>query len=206
MYIFLNAGAGMSTGKAAAQAAHAGVEAYRISCGLVPHQPQEDQTPKESAVVRHWYKGGHYKKIVLRANDAQHLLTIQHYLADRDFLTALIVDEGMTEVEPHTPTALGVEVADKDHPHVAATFSTFDLYRERPSLVVLESDGRVTRDQLQAAREAAESGDLDHARRIVQGPPPPPPAGTYPKPDPDGSWRRRPLWQRFIDWLGREPK
>jgi peptidyl-tRNA hydrolase len=130
MYIFLNAGAGMSTGKAAAQAAHAAVEAYRLSCPPAPDRPEQMGYFVQSGIVNRWYQGGHYKKIVLRADDEQHLHTIQRYLEDRGFKTKLIVDEGMTEVRPHTATALGVEVVNKDDGHTAATFSTFDLFRD----------------------------------------------------------------------------
>lgn len=117
MYIILNKGLGMSTGKAAAQAAHAAVEAYIL-------------TPNDSNLKRLWHRGGHYKKIVLEARDANHLRDAERYINDRGFQTVLIIDEGHTEVAPLTPTAVGVEIVDKHHPHAAATFSTFDLYVE----------------------------------------------------------------------------
>jgi len=131
MYIFINDGLGMTKGKIAAQAAHAGVEAYRI-------------TPPDSNILRLWYKGGHYKKLVMAARDSVHLLTIERYLNDRGFKTALIIDEGMTEIEAHQPTALGVEVLDKNDPHVEASFCAFALLREpkpRPAPEV-QSKGR----------------------------------------------------------------
>lgn len=115
MYIFVNKGLGMSTGKGHAQAAHAAVEGFRIS---------------SESMIRHWYCGGHYKKLVMEAADATHLFTIQKYLEDRGFKTALIIDEGLTEIAAHTATALGVEVVDKDKMHTAATFGSFKLYRE----------------------------------------------------------------------------
>lgn len=116
MYIFVNKGARMSTGKAVAQGAHAAVEAFRIS------KPQ---------LVHEWYLGGHYTKLVMEADSEEQLRTIQHYLEERDFRTKLIIDEGHTEVTPLTVTALGVEVVDKDNEHVAATFSTFKLYQDK---------------------------------------------------------------------------
>lgn len=119
MYIFVNKGLGMSTGKAAAQAAHAAVEAYRVS---------------SREMLAHWYVGLHYKKLVMEALDATHLMTIERYLNDRGFKTRLIIDEGMTEIPAHTATALGVEVVDKDLDHVRATFQEFKLYRE-PTVV-----------------------------------------------------------------------
>jgi PTH2 family peptidyl-tRNA hydrolase len=115
MYLFLNKGLGMSTGKAAAQVAHAAVEAFRLS---------------ESNLLQDWYTGGHYTKLVMEARDTEHLFVIKHYLEERGFKVALIIDEGRTEIEPHTPTALGVEVVDKNDPHTAATFESFRTYRE----------------------------------------------------------------------------
>ena len=116
MYIVLNQGLGMSTGKAAAQAAHAAVEAYIAS--------------PDNNLKRVWHRGGHYTKIVLAAKDGEELKTMQHYLFVRDFESELIIDEGRTEIDPFTPTALGCHIVDKDDAHVRATFSTFQLYRD----------------------------------------------------------------------------
>lgn len=118
MYLVLNKGAKMSTGKAAAQAAHAAVEAYLA-------------TP-ESNTKRVWHRGGHYTKIVLEAADAHELKTQQDYLTARGFNSVLIIDEGRTEVDAFTPTALGCCIVDKDDAHVRDTFSTFKLYKEGP--------------------------------------------------------------------------
>lgn len=125
LYIFLNKGLGMSTGKSAAQAAHAAVEAYKLTMGAVNSGNQTAQD-----VERAWYEGGHYKKIVLEARDRHQLRDIERYLNDRRFRTALIIDEGHTEIAAFSPTALGVELVDKDNSHVAATFGEFKLYRD----------------------------------------------------------------------------
>lgn len=120
MYIFVNRGLGMSPGKMAAQAAHAAVEAYQIS---------------SPGMTDEWYLGGHYCKLVMEADDELHLHTIDRYLKDRGFGTALIIDEGHTEIRAHSVTALGVEISDRDHPHTKATFSDFKLYgRDRPKI------------------------------------------------------------------------
>lgn len=116
MYLFLNRGLNMSTGKAAAQVAHAAVEAFR-------------QTPADSNLLRLWDKGKHYKKIVLEGRDEAHMQNIAIYLKDREFTAVVIIDEGMTEVPAHSLTAIGVPLVDKNEPHTAATFSTFDLYK-----------------------------------------------------------------------------
>lgn len=129
MYIILNEGAGMSTGKAAAQAAHAAVEGYRLSS--VPVNGEGSAFWCESNLQRLWYKGGHYTKIVLGARDAADLKVKHEYLLDRGFKASLIIDEGRTEIDPFTPTAVAVEIVDKDNPHVAATFSSFKLFKDR---------------------------------------------------------------------------
>lgn len=115
MYIFANRGLGMSAGKLSAQVAHGAVRAYEIS---------------DSKLIREWNKGGHYTKLVMLARDNDHIRTIQKYIEDRGYKTALIIDEGLTEIDPHQPTALGVEIVDKADENVLATFSTFELYRD----------------------------------------------------------------------------
>lgn len=144
MYIFLNKGLSMSTGKAAAQAAHAAVEAYRISLADGPDRgrPIQAHVPArvmyETNEVRRWYCGGHYMKLVMEARDDAHIRDIKTYLDNRGFNSALILDEGHTEVVPIVPTALGVEIVDKDLAHVQATFSSFDLYRDGRDLTEME--------------------------------------------------------------------
>lgn len=115
MYTFLNKGLGMSVGKASAQAQHAAVEAFQISDELLTEE---------------WYKGGHYTKVVFEAADAQQLLVFERYLTERGFKTKLIIDEGRTEIDPFTVTALGVEIVDRDDPHTAATFENFKTYKD----------------------------------------------------------------------------
>jgi peptidyl-tRNA hydrolase len=113
MYTFLNSGINMSTGKCAAQAEHAAIEAYRLS---------------DNKMIEDWYLGGHYMKVVLEAQDEQHLLVIKQYIEDRGFRTSIIIDEGRTEIRPHTATALGIQVVDKADPHVQATFESFKKF------------------------------------------------------------------------------
>ena len=104
----------MSPGKLAAQVAHAAVEAFRNS---------------NDDLLQAWYVGGHYTKLVMLAEDEEHIRNIKHYLEERGFQTVLIVDEGRTEIRPHSATALGVEVVDRDDPHTAATFESFQTYK-----------------------------------------------------------------------------
>lgn len=116
MYIFVNKGLGMSTGKTAAQAAHAAVEAYIA-------------TP-DNNVKRVWHRGGHYMKLVMECRDVDHMRDSITYIRERGFACVPIIDEGHTEVDPITFTAFGVQIVDKDDAHVAATFSSFKLYKD----------------------------------------------------------------------------
>ena len=107
----------MSTGKSAAQASHAAVEAFQVS---------------KPTMVNAWNAGGHYAKIVLMAEDEAQLTTIREYIEERGFKTRMIIDEGRTEIKPFTKTALGVEIVDKSLDHVAETFGSFKTYKDLP--------------------------------------------------------------------------
>lgn len=127
-YIFLTTSVPMTTGKAAAQAAHASVEGLRLNA-------KDGGNPWDSSIVNLWYRGGHYAKVILGTNDP--ILT-QKYLKDRGFDSALIIDEGRTEFdEDLTATALGCPVLDKDQGHVRETFSVFSLFSSPSPVVVL---------------------------------------------------------------------
>lgn len=115
MYIFINEELEMSRGKLGAQTGHAAVQAYKIS------------TPY---MIEQWELGGHYTKLVMRARNAEHLRTIERYIRDRLFDTVMIIDEGRTEIAPLSPTALGVEIVDRDDPHTKATFEHFETLKD----------------------------------------------------------------------------
>lgn len=117
MYIFANKSLNMSPGKMAAQVAHAAVKA---SDGSVP------------SMRNAWNEYGFYTKLVMEARDATHLTDIERYLKERGILSWLIIDEGRTEIKKHTPTALGVEIIDKDTK--GEIFKSFDLYK--PELTI----------------------------------------------------------------------
>ena len=117
LYLFVNKELGMSGGKIAAQTAQTASGAYLVS--------------DEDMRSIWWNLGGHHTTYVMEARDSMHLRDIESYLQARNFKTFLMIDEGMTEVPPITPTMLGVEIVDKDDPHVAATFSIFKLYKDK---------------------------------------------------------------------------
>jgi len=176
MYIILNKSLGMSTGKAAAQASHAAVEAYRLSMSLDPNEhvpplPHMNATVlHERNEVRLWYKGGHYTKIVLETEGD--LSDVSAYLWARGFKNAVIIDEGRTEIEPFTPTAIGCAIVDKNNPHVQATFGEFPLYSDKPKYVII--DGSWTPAQAEVLREAFSKGYTpEKAKLLAQAAKPP---------------------------------
>lgn len=126
MYILANKGLGMSAGKLAAQVGHAAVRAYILSTFGTNGVVTEDQL----ALTGEWLENGE-TKVVIECRDTEHLLSAQKYIESKGFLTYLIVDEGRTEIDPHSPTALGVQVVDKADRKVAAAFADFRTYRDQ---------------------------------------------------------------------------
>lgn len=119
-YIFLDRTLEMSTGKAAAQAAHASVE------GALTHYIETGNSDESTELWYAWREGKHYAKVVLETDD---LFTAKEYLESRGFRVELIIDEGRTEFGGKlTPTAIGTMIVDKDDPHTRATFGEFDTY------------------------------------------------------------------------------
>lgn len=120
LYIFVNKGLDMSGGKIAAQVAQA-------TAGILC----ENLNP----LCKEWWTGPgyHHAVYVMHADDNEHMYTIERYLHDRGFKTFMMIDEGMTEIRPITPTAMAVDIVDKDDEHVAATFSVFKLYKDKPA-------------------------------------------------------------------------
>ena len=155
MYIILRSPESlpMSTGKAASQAAHAAVEAYRL-------------TDPDSNLHKDWYVANHYTKIVLQTDD---LFTAREYLEARGIKCALIIDEGRTEFDGDlTPTALGCALVNKDNPHIQDTFAAFTLYKTQiPRIVVLE-DITLTGVERRNLRDLAERGKMDEAFKYVE--------------------------------------
>lgn len=123
-YIVANKGLGMSPGKLAAQVAHASVKGYQMST-------HEDMSAEEAEVARIWDRTGH-TKIVLEARDTEHLTAFREFAKSRGHNSWLVIDEGRTEVPPHSPTALGFPILDKLDPDVQHTFGDLKTYREKP--------------------------------------------------------------------------
>jgi peptidyl-tRNA hydrolase len=136
-YIFLNRSLGMSAGKAAAQAAHAETLAAHDYHHMVFNYEgysgdrKYDWVQNQLALYNKWYGDGHYAKYVMEAADSVQLTTIERYLNERGFKTYLVIDEGHTEGTYFVPTAMSVELVDKDDERVSSIFGEFKLYRDK---------------------------------------------------------------------------
>ena len=85
----------MSAGKAAAQASHATLGAYRRAMRLCPQ------------AVRDWLRIGQMK-ITVKCPSLEELLQLQNACATAGLNTYLIRDAGHTEIEPGSRTVLAV--------------------------------------------------------------------------------------------------
>ena len=85
----------LSRGKMAAQVAHAAV-----NCALMAKS-------KKRVWFSRWYKEGQ-KKVVLKGENLEHLLELKAKAEKLGLITSLVVDAGMTEIPPNTPTCLGI--------------------------------------------------------------------------------------------------
>lgn len=137
-YIFLNQGLEMSVGKASAQAAHAEMLAmddfhtrvfdnYRDAEGGIDIWVEGQMT-----LYGKWIGEGHYAKYVMRAEDATQMYTIERYLRERDFETYMVIDEGHTEGTYFVPTAMAIELVNKDDERTASIFDEFRRYKDAP--------------------------------------------------------------------------
>lgn len=132
-YIFLNKGLGMSAGKCAAQAAHAEMLAMNDYMGWdAEFDHNVDWINRQGKLFDQWYGDGHYAKYIMEAADSVQMHTIERYLRDRGFYTYMVIDEGHTEGTYFVPTALAVELVDKDDERTSSIFGEFRLYKEQP--------------------------------------------------------------------------
>jgi peptidyl-tRNA hydrolase len=135
-YIFLNQGLSMSAGKCAAQAAHAEMLAMASYNDYSHHQidwepAERPWFERQLSLFTKWFGDGHYAKYVCAAADSLQMYTIKEYLEWRGYKTYLVIDEGHTEGTYFVPTAMAVELIDKDDERDASIFGEFKLYKDR---------------------------------------------------------------------------
>lgn len=111
-YVFLPNSLNMSVGKASSQVAHATFLAL------------EHQYVYDKDTISNWKFNG-MCVIVLEAKDPEHLNNIAKYLTQWDVPNHLYIDEGLTEVDPMTPTALSTGIITKDEFWM---FEQFELF------------------------------------------------------------------------------
>ncbi len=85
----------ISSGKMAAQVAHAAV-----NCALASKK-------RKPVNFERWYNEGQ-KKVVVKVQDLAELYRIKQAAEDLGLVTSLITDAGMTELPPNTTTCLGI--------------------------------------------------------------------------------------------------
>lgn len=131
----------MSAGKCAAQGAHAETLAMHDYFNCTHHVHELDDASRrwvndQCELYSNWFGYGHYAKYIMKADDSTQMHTINHYIRARGFRAYLVVDEGHTEDTWMVPTALAVELVDKDDERTVEVFSNFRMYREpRPKSV-----------------------------------------------------------------------
>ena len=103
----------MSTGKMASQVAHATFMAI------------EKQREYLFNKIRKWKREG-MCVIVLQCSTSERLMSMAKYLEQWDIIHYLYIDEGITEVEMGTPTALATGVLTEDKFWI---FETMRLYK-----------------------------------------------------------------------------
>lgn len=96
--IVVNKSLGMSQGKLAAQVAHASILSMLNA---------------NESIVCGWFDNS-YPKIVLQVETSQDLLSLQEKANELKIATALVIDEGRTEVSNGAITCLGIGPATKE--------------------------------------------------------------------------------------------
>ena len=91
----------MGIGKIASQACHACLEASKEA---------EKYNPR---IWKIWHNEGS-KKVIVKVNSLEELLDIKEKATLLEIPNALIIDRGLTQIQPNTPTALGIGPAKKE--------------------------------------------------------------------------------------------
>lgn len=105
--IILRKDLNMSTGKCVAQGAHASMLAYNQACHM------DDDRVKHFEAICEWGRTGD-TKIILACNSLTAITKLMNMALNKGLPCAIVVDEGRTEVEPGSVTALGIGPADAE--------------------------------------------------------------------------------------------
>jgi len=114
-YVVIPKSIKMSVGKAASQTAHATFMAL--------------EQQKEDKIIKKWKESG-MCVIVLECSTPLQIMGIAKYLEQWNIPHHLYIDEGLTEVEMGTPTALATGVLDESHHWI---FEKLNLYTDEDS-------------------------------------------------------------------------
>ena len=85
----------MGTGKLIVQACHASVEA------------SETAKKKNASLWEHWMDEG-AKKVAVRVSSLDELLELEKKCRNYHLPMSLVIDRGLTQIPPNTPTALAI--------------------------------------------------------------------------------------------------
>jgi peptidyl-tRNA hydrolase len=113
----------MSKGKIASQVAHATFMALEKQRKLIEEEP--DYMPGVSDdIISKWKETG-MCVIILECKNTEQLISAAKYLEQWRIAHHLYIDEGLTEVDPMTPTALATGVLPKECHWMLSQFNTF---------------------------------------------------------------------------------
>jgi PTH2 family peptidyl-tRNA hydrolase len=102
MYILINTDLKMEKGKIASQVGHVvGHITEEIMKGIIGGAPSSDKMEDYQHYTR-WSKHGHYKKIVLKATEAE----LKEFIAT-ETKCRYVIDAGKTQIAPNSLTVVG---------------------------------------------------------------------------------------------------
>lgn len=127
-YVFIPKKPKMSVGKAASQVAHATFMALDKQSSIPFTQTvnkEENGLVDERDIIEEWKNNG-MCVIVFQVKDTHQLNNVAKYLEQWNIPHHLYIDEGITEVDPMTPTALATGIIP---PEKQWMFMQFELYK-----------------------------------------------------------------------------
>lgn len=129
-YVIVPKSPNMSKGKIASQVAHAtflALSKQRLGIGI-------ERGYSEIKIIEEWKQNG-MCVIVLECEDTEHLSNVAKYLDQWDVPNHLYIDEGLTEVNPMTPTALATGVLTEDQFWMFEQFNLFGKKEDAQEII-----------------------------------------------------------------------